>query len=131
MHLLNAAVAVASALVGTVGATVAYGTLNTTPTVIQEPRVEPVTLTHYLPCEPPAKLTDGVCLTTLVKTVVKTVEPKVITVVERSRPTKSNSNTPSTSTARNSDDDDHEDEDDHEDKDEDEDDHGDEDEHED
>ena len=131
MHLLNAAVAVASALVGTVGATVAYGTLNTSPTVPQEPRVEPVTLTHYLPCEPPAKLTDGVCLTTLVKTVVKTVEPKVITVVERSRPTKSNSNTPSTSTARNSDDDDHEDEDDHEDKDEDEDDHGDEDEHED
>ena len=129
MHLLNAAVAVASALVGTVGATVAYGTLNTTPTVIQEPRVEPVTLTHYLPCEPPAKLTDGVCLTTLVKTVVKTVEPTVVTVVQKSRPTKSNTNTASKAAARDSDDDDHEDE--HEDEDEDEDDHGDEDEHED
>ena len=123
MHLLNAAVAVASALVGTVGATVAYGTLNTSPTAIQEPRVEPVTLTHYLPCEPPSKLTKGVCLTTVVKTVVKAAEPKVVTVVERSRPTKSNSNTPSKSTARDSDDDDHEDE--HED------DNGDEDEHED
>ena len=80
MYLLNAAVAVASALVGTVGATVAYGTMNTAPIPRPEPTVEPVTLTHYLPCEPPSTLTDGVCLTTVVKTVVKTVEPKVITV---------------------------------------------------
>ena len=123
MHLLNAAVAVASALAGTVGATVAYGALNTPPIDRPDPRVEPVMLTHYLPCEPPSKLKDGVCLTTVVKTVVKMAEPKVITVVEKSRPTKAKSNTSGKSAARDSDDDDHEDED--------EDDHGDEDEHED
>ncbi len=127
MHLLNAAVAVTSALVGTVGATVAYGALNTTPIEHTEPMVEPVTLTQYLPCEPPSILTDGVCVTTVVKKVVKTTEPKVITVVERSRST-GNDRTSSKTAAKDSDDDDHEDEDededeDDEDEDEDEDDH--------
>ncbi len=48
MHLLNAAVALAAAIAGTVGATAAYGTLNTAPVGHAEPMVEPVTLTHYL-----------------------------------------------------------------------------------
>ena len=88
MRLLNAAVAVASALAGTVGATAAYGALNTAPVGHTEPMLEPVTLTHYLPCEPPSKLKDGVCVTTVVKTVVKTAEPIVITTVQKSRSTK-------------------------------------------
>ena len=85
MHLLNAAVAVASALAGTVGAAAAYGALNTTPVGHSEPVAEPVMLTHYLPCEPPSRLTDGVCVTTVVRTVVKTPKPIVITLVEKSR----------------------------------------------
>ena len=88
MHLLNAAVAVAAAIAGTVGATAAYGTLNTAPVGHTEPMVEPVTLTHYLPCEPPSKLKDGVCVTTVIKTVVKTAEPIVVTTVQKSSPTK-------------------------------------------
>ncbi|MGV8908183.1 MAG: hypothetical protein ACOH1Y_04315 [Propionicimonas sp.] len=107
MHLLNAAVAVASALAGTVGATVAYGALNTAPIGHTEPMVEPVTLTHYLPCEPPSKLTNGVCVTTVVKTVVKTAAPIVITTVEKSRPSKGKASTPAKATAREKD---HEDE---------------------
>ncbi len=127
MNLLNAAVAVASAVVGTVGATVAYGTLNTPPADHTKLLVEPAIRTRYLPCEPPSELTDGVCLTTVVRTVVKTAEPKVITTVERSRSTGKGSTSRETA-AR---DDDHEDEDDHEedheDEDEDEEDHEDED----
>lgn len=129
MHLLNAAVAVGAALVGTVGATVAYGTMNTTPSYHTEPVVEPVTITEYLPCEPPSKLTDGVCVTTVVKTVVKTAEPKVITVESRS-PSKGKGGSSGKAAARDSDDDDDDHEDDHEDEDdhdEDEDDHEDED----
>lgn len=125
MHLLNAAVAVASALAGTVGATVAYGALNTTPVGHTEPMLEPVTLTHYLDCEPPSTLKDGVCVTTVVKTVVKTAEPIVVTTVEESRSSRGKASTPNKSTARDDDDDedDHdEDEDEDEDHDEDEDD---------
>lgn len=125
MHLLNAAVAVGSALVGTVGATVAYGTMNTTPIYHPGPVVEPLTLTQYLPCEPPAKLTDGVCVTTVVKTVVKTADAKVITVERRSS-SRGNGGTSGKTAARDYDEDDHDDEDedgdDHE-EDEDEDDH--------
>jgi len=125
MHLLNATVAVASALVGTVGAAVAYGTLNTTPIDHPEPTVVPVTLTHYLPCEPPSVLTDGVCVTTVVRTVVKTAEPIVITRVVESRPSKGRASAPDKPRAR---DDDHEDEDeDHEDEDHEDEDHEDED----
>ena len=93
MRLLNAAVAVASALAGTVGATAAYGALNTAPVGHTEPMLEPVTLTHYLPCEPPSTLKDGVCVTTVVKTVVKTAEPIVVTTVEKSRSTKGKAST--------------------------------------
>ena len=118
MHLLNAAVAVASALVGTVGATVAYGALNTTPVAQTKPMVEPAVLTQYLPCEPPSVLTDGVCVTTVVKTVVKTAEPKVITVERRS--STSNGGSSGKTAARDSDDDEDED-DDHDDHEEDED----------
>ena len=100
MHLLNVAVAVASALTGTVSATVAYGALNTAPIGHTEPVVEPVTLTNYLPCEPPSKLTGGVCVTTVVKTVVKTVKPIVITTVEKSRPSKGKASTPAKAAAR-------------------------------
>jgi len=108
MHLLNAAVAVASALAGTVGATVAYGALNTAPVGHTEPMLEPVTLTHYLPCDPPSTLKDGVCVTTVVKTVVKTAEPIVVTTVEKSRSTKGKASTKAKAPVR--DDDDHEDE---------------------
>jgi len=109
MHLLNAAVAVASALAGTVGATVAYGALNTAPVGHTEPILEPVTLTHYLPCEPPSKLKDGVCVTKVVKTVVKTAEPIVVTTTQKSRSTKGKASTTAKAPVR--DDDDHEDED--------------------
>lgn len=118
MHLLNAAVAVTAALVGTVGATVAYGTLNMSPVVRPEPSVQAVTITEYLPCEPPATLTDGVCLTTVVKTVVKTPKPIVVTVADGNRSSASKSGTSSKTTTRDRDDDEHEDEDhDHEDED--------------
>ena len=109
MRLLNAAVAVASALAGTVGATAAYGALNTAPVGHTEPMLEPVTLTHYLPCEPPSKLKDGVCVTKVVKTVVKTAEPIVVTTMQKSRSTKGKSSTTAKAPVR--DDDDHEDED--------------------
>ena len=85
MRLLNAAVAVASVLAGTVGATAAYGAMNTAPVGHTEPILQPVTLTHYLPCEPPARLKGGVCVTKVVKTVVKTAEPIVVTTVKKSR----------------------------------------------
>jgi len=111
VHLLNAAVAVTSALVGTVGATVAYGAMNTAPVGHLGPMVEPVTLIRYLPCEPPSRLTDGVCLTTVVRTVVKTAEPTVITRVEKSRSSKGKGSTPAKATAPARDDDDHEDDD--------------------
>jgi len=111
MHLLNAAVAVASALAGTVSATVAYGALNTAPIAHPQPLVEPVTIANYLPCEPPSKLTDGICVTTVVKTVVKTAKPVVITtVVRRSSPKAKASTHPKVATQ---DDGDHEDEGDH------------------
>ncbi len=114
MHLLNAAVALASAVAGTVGATAAYGALNTAPVGHTEPMVEPVTLTHYLPCDPPATLKDGVCVTTVVKTVVKTAEPIVVTTVQKSRSTKGKANTTAKAPVRE--DDDHEDEDEDEDE---------------
>jgi len=85
MRLLNAAVAVAAALAGTVGATAAYGAMNTAPVGHSEPVLAPVMLTHYLPCKPPSKLKDGVCVTKVVKTVVKTAEPVVVTTVKKSR----------------------------------------------
>jgi hypothetical protein len=113
MRLLNAAVAVASALAGTVGATAAYGALNTAPVGHTEPVLEPVTLTHYLPCVPPSKLKDGVCVTKVVKTVVKTAEPIVVTTVKKSQQHKPKPS--STATAPVPDDGDHdgEGEDDH------------------
>ena len=109
MRLLNAAVAVASALAGTVGATAAYGALNTAPVGHTEPMLEPVTLTHYLPCVPPSKLKDGVCVTTVVKTVVKTAEPIVVTTTQKSHSTKGKASTKAKAPVR--DDDDHDDED--------------------
>jgi hypothetical protein len=117
MHLLNAAVAVTSALAGTVAASAAYGTLNTTPIEHTDPRVEPALLTHYLPCEPPSTLIDGVCVTTVVRTVVKTAEPKVITIIERRPSSKGKGSTPHKTAARDDGDrEDHgEDEDEHED----------------
>ncbi|HEY3407863.1 MAG TPA: hypothetical protein VGK53_06810 [Propionicimonas sp.] len=108
MHLLNAAVAVASALAGTVGATVAYGALNTAPVGHTEPMREPVMLTHYLPCEPPSALKHGVCVTTVVKTVVKTAEPIVVTTTQTSRSTKGKASTTAKAPVR---DDDHDGED--------------------
>lgn len=113
MHFLNVAVAVASALAGTVGATAAYGALNTPPVGHTEPMQEPVTLTHYLPCEPPSTLKDGVCVTTVVKTVVKTAEPIVVTTVQKSRSTKGKASTTAKAPARDDDDHEDEDEDDH------------------
>ena len=113
MRLLNAAVAVASALAGTLGASAAYGALNTAPVRHTEPLLEPVALTHYLPCEPPSKLKDGVCVTTVVKTVVKTPASLVITTVSRTHSTKGKSS--ATAKSHHRDDDDHED--DHEDED--------------
>jgi len=98
--------AVAPALAGTVGATAAYGGLNTAPAGHTEPMLEPVTLTHYLPCVPPSVLKDGVCVTTVVKTVVKTAEPIVVTTVEKSRSTKGKASTKAKAPVR--DDDDHE-----------------------
>jgi hypothetical protein len=125
VHLLNVSVAVASALVGTFGATVAYGTMNTTPVVHTEPMLEPVRLTHYLPCESPARLVDGVCVTTVVKTVVKTAEPVVITTVEERRSSKGKA-APSRSAGRDDDDEDEdEDDEDHEDEDHEDEDHDD------
>lgn len=116
MRLLNAAVAVAAALAGTVGATTAYGAFNTAPVVHSEPMPQPVMLTQYLPCEPPSVLKDGVCVTTVVKTVVKTPASVVITTVSRTHSTKGKSST-AKAHARDDDDheDDHEDEGDHED----------------
>ncbi|HEY3545887.1 MAG TPA: hypothetical protein VGK17_07315 [Propionicimonas sp.] len=113
MRLLNAAVAVASALAGTVGATAAYGALNTAPVGHTEPMLEPVTLTHYLPCEPPSKLKDGVCVTRVVKTVVKTAEPIVVTTTQKSRSTKGKASTTAKAPVRDDDDHDGEDEGDH------------------
>lgn len=117
MHLLNAAVAATSVIVGTAGATVAYGSLNTPPV---PPRNVPeqITMHVFAPCDPPAKLTDGVCVTTVVKTVVKKAKPKVITIVETSGSSKAKSKSPAKTTKaqRHHDDDDHEDEhEDHED----------------
>ncbi|MCB0911933.1 MAG: hypothetical protein KDB60_10010 [Propionibacteriaceae bacterium] len=80
MHLLNAAVAVTSAIVGTAGATVAYGSLNAPP--VQPNVPEQVTYHVFAPCDPPAVLTEGICVTTVVKTKVKKEKPKVITIVE-------------------------------------------------
>lgn len=111
MRLLNAAVAVASALAGTVGATAAYGALNTAPAGHTEPMLEPVTLTHYLPCVPPSVLKDGVCVTTVVKTVVKTAEPIVITTTQKSHSTKGKASTKAKAPVRDHDDHDDEDED--------------------
>lgn len=125
MHLLNAAVAVASALVGTVGATVAYDTLNTPPVVNPEPIVTAEAITSYLPCEPPAELTEGVCLTTVVKTIVETAKPTVITNVvagrsETSTAKKSGKGSGQGDDDEDDEDDDHEDDDDdHEDEDDD------------
>ncbi len=80
MHLLNAAVAVTSAIVGTAGATVAYGSLNAPP--VQPREFERATFHVVAPCDPPAVLTEGICVTTVVKTKVKKEKPKVITIVE-------------------------------------------------
>ena len=99
MRLLNAAVAVASALAGTVGATAAYGALNTAPVGHTEPVLEPVMLTHYLPCEPPSKLKGGVCVTKVVKTVVKTAQPIVVTTTQKSRSHKGKAGTPAPTVA--------------------------------
>jgi hypothetical protein len=109
MRLLNAAVAVVTALVGTVGATAAYGALNTAPVGHTEPMLEPVRLTHYLPCEPPSTLKDGVCVTKVVKTVVKTAEPVVVTTVDKSPSKKGKPSTTAKAPVR--DDGDHEGED--------------------
>jgi hypothetical protein len=111
MHLLNAAVAVAAALTGTFGASVAYGALNTTPVGPTSQPQEPVTLTHYLPCEPPASLKKGVCVTTVVKKVVKTAEPIVTTVVEKSRTPKATKSSPTTAPVKDDDHDEYEGED--------------------
>jgi hypothetical protein len=108
MRLLNAAVAVASAVAGTVGASAAYGALNTPPVGHTEPLREPVTLTHYLPCEPPSTLKDGVCVTTVVKKVVRTPASVVITTVQTTHSTKGKSHSTKAPTRH---DDDHEDED--------------------
>ena len=99
MRLLNAAVAVASALAGTVGATAAYGAMNTAPVGHTEPILQPVMLTHYLPCEPPSKLKAGVCVTKVIKTVVKTAEPVVVTTTVKSRSPKAKPSTPATTPA--------------------------------
>ena len=90
MHLLNAAVAATSIIVGTAGASVAYGAMNTPPVQPQDvPKQE--TVYTFAPCDPPAVLTDGACVTTMVKTVVKQAKPKVITVVETHRSSKGSS----------------------------------------
>ncbi len=113
MHLLNAGVAVATAVVGTFGATVAYGSLNTPPVGHSEPILEPVRLTHYLPCDPPATLSDGVCVTTKLRVVVKTPEPIVITVDKRT-PSKGSSSKHHKASAKHDDHGDHDgDDDDH------------------
>jgi len=115
MHLLNAAVAATSIIVGTAGASVAYGAMNTPP--VQPHDVpEQVTVYTFAPCDPPAVLTDGACVTTVVKTVVKQAKPKVITVVDTHRSSKGSSGG-STSTAkqdRHHDDDDHDEDEHHE-----------------
>lgn len=122
MHLLNAAVAVASALLGTVGATVAYDALNTPPVVDPEPVVTAEAITNYLPCEPPAELTDGVCLTTVVRTIVETAKPTVITNVVAGRSETGTAKKSGKGSGRSDDDDDDRDDDDDEDDEEDEDD---------
>lgn len=108
MHLLNAAVAATSVIVGTAGATVAYGTLNTPPV---QPRDVPeqVTVQEYAPCDPPAVLTGDTCVTTVVKTVVKKEKPKVITIVQTTHSPKgtSHSSTHRSKRDRHHDDDDH------------------------
>ena len=109
MRLLNTAVAVTSALVGSLGAAAAYGALNTAPVGYTEPPLEPVRLTHYLPCEPPSVLKNGVCVTTVIETVVKTAEPIVITTVEKTRSPKGKPS--STAKSHTDDKGDHEDED--------------------
>lgn len=111
MHLLNPAVAVVSAVLGTAGAAVAYDALDVAPIVHPQPAVTPERYTVFLPCEPPAVLKDGACVTTVVKTVVKTPEPRVVIVDVPSRPKKGGGSSDKASSRHHDDDDDHEDED--------------------
>jgi hypothetical protein len=87
MNLLNPAIAVVSAILGTAGAAVAYDAMDVAPIAHPQPAATPERFTVYLPCEAPSVLKKGVCVTTVVKTVVKTPEPRVI-VLDAPRPSK-------------------------------------------